>query len=165
MGCMQIEGGHNAQLALAVNAVARVQKTESIHGSVIKILTAAGTITLDDTSILPTARRSHGCCATVQGHVPLLFYLQFDCNTHAGYAHLASQATCTLSLSCLCYPYVHLQWHGMPAARVIQCNAHTKRLPQLYDGCRAVRTCVVMHSLLLPCSWLSYARSATIAEA
>lgn len=54
--CMQIEGGDNAQLALGVNAVARVQQAGSIHGSVVKILTAAGTITLDDTSILFTVR-------------------------------------------------------------------------------------------------------------
>lgn len=56
MPCLQIEGGDDAQLALSVTAVARVKSANSIHGSVVKILTAAGTITLDDTSIIFTVR-------------------------------------------------------------------------------------------------------------
>lgn len=51
---VQIEGGNDAQLALGVHAVARVAQEGSIHGTVVKILTLAGTVTLDGTSILLT---------------------------------------------------------------------------------------------------------------
>lgn len=56
---LQLEGGNNAQLALSVSAVGRVQDADSILGSVVKILTAAGTITLDDTSISFSVSISH----------------------------------------------------------------------------------------------------------
>lgn len=56
---LQLEGGNNAQLALSVSAVGRVRDAGSILGSVVKILTAAGTITLDDTSISFSVSISH----------------------------------------------------------------------------------------------------------
>ena len=81
--CLQIEGGNNAQLALGVNAVARVQQAGSIHGSVVRILTAAGTITLDDTSILFNV--IPGCGVMLQAckhhwlpHVPSRLLAIFD---------------------------------------------------------------------------------------
>ncbi|KAG2452153.1 hypothetical protein HYH02_003185 [Chlamydomonas schloesseri] len=46
-----IESGTGAQLALMVNGVARVPKDDSVWGSVVRIISSAGTLTLDDTIV------------------------------------------------------------------------------------------------------------------
>ncbi|KAG2425078.1 hypothetical protein HXX76_013987 [Chlamydomonas incerta] len=46
-----VESGNGAQVALMVNGVARVPKDDSVWGSVVRILSSAGTLTLDDTIV------------------------------------------------------------------------------------------------------------------
>ncbi|KAG2441269.1 hypothetical protein HYH02_010111 [Chlamydomonas schloesseri] len=49
---LYLKGAGVAELALQVQGVARVPSANSVHGSIVRIVTVAGTITLDDTVIV-----------------------------------------------------------------------------------------------------------------
>ncbi|KAG2423845.1 hypothetical protein HXX76_015005 [Chlamydomonas incerta] len=49
---LYLKGAGTAELALQVQGVARVPSVNSVHGSIVRIVTMAGTITLDDTVIV-----------------------------------------------------------------------------------------------------------------